>query len=135
MMARCDPSAGAGRPQAESAAPARLRNSDETELIRTRERQSDPEDGPAGDFYVMGGPCSIFWITAETAGRVSRMLESIWPRRWVRFTDRSGSRAWVRAGLVEYIEECTELQRERSRAFHRALRRERKAERRWDEDE
>jgi hypothetical protein len=103
-------------------------------LKRTKERRDDPDDEPAGDYYVMGSPGSIFWIGPETAGRVSRMLQSIWPRRWLRFTDRNGSRAWVRSALVEYIEECSELQRERSRAFQRALRRERRSDRWTDED-
>ena len=104
-------------------------------MNRTRERLGDGGDGPAGDYYVIGSPGFISFISPETASRVSRLLESIWPRRWLRFVDRDGSRAWVRAGLIEYIEESTEMQRERNRAFRRALRREREADRRWDGDE
>lgn len=82
---------------------------------------------------MIGAPCSVFWVSGETAAKVGRALSALWPRRWLRFVDRNGSRAWVRTALVEFIEESTELQRERSRAFHRALRRELKSDRRWDE--
>jgi hypothetical protein len=104
-------------------------------LNRIKEKGEDPGEGPAGDYYMIGTPCSFFWVDAETAARVGRALSRVWPRRWLRIVDRNGSRAWVRTELVEYIQESTAVQRERGRAFHRARRNEAKADRRWDEDD
>jgi hypothetical protein len=98
-------------------------------------QQPEEQDLPAGDYFLIVTRGDTFYVSAETARRVGRMLERRWRPRWVKFVDLNGARAWVRADTVEAVHESTEAGRTSTRAFNRALRREEKADRRWDEDE
>lgn len=105
---------------------------------RVKEAVEQPEEQrPAGDYYVVVTRYDTFYVTAETARMLGRRLDRGWPLRprWIKFVDAAGSRAWVRAEAVESIAESTEHQRQQGRDFQRSLRREEKADRRWDEDE
>jgi hypothetical protein len=106
----------------------------ERELNRIRKKDV-PDEPPAGDYYVVGTPRGYVWIDAPMASRLGKMLSRLWPVRWLRLVDRNGSRIWMRAGWVQYVQESTEGQRERSRAFHRARDREARADRDWDDED
>ena len=97
----------------------------------------DPtEPTPEDDYWVLSGDCGWYSVSAETAERVARCLTRPWLPRWVEFTDLSGSRVRVKARQVDVIFESTAAQRTRERAFARARKLERKADRRpWEDDD
>ncbi|HEX6751491.1 MAG TPA: hypothetical protein VF092_29635 [Longimicrobium sp.] len=103
---------------------------------KTRTQQENPQQEPqVGDFWMIQAHSDTYLVSAETAARVGRMLDRFWRPRWLKFVDLSGKRVWVRADEVQAIEESTETQRSRSRAFNYARHKEEKADRRWDDDE
>lgn len=98
----------------------------------------DPaEPTPEDDYWVISGDCGWYSVSAETAAEVTRRLTRRWlPARWVEFTDLSGSRVRVKARQVDVVYESTAAQRRRERAFARARKLERKADRRpWEDDD
>jgi hypothetical protein len=105
-------------------------------MNQIKEKQEGPEEElPAGDYFVVATEFDSYYVTPETARRLGRALDRFWRPRWLKFVDRHGARAWVLARSVDAIRESTELQRAGDRTFNRALRREQKADRRWDDDE
>jgi hypothetical protein len=104
-------------------------------MNQTRESTDPHDEAPAGDYFVVVTRYDSYYVTLETAGKLGRELDRRWRPRWLKFVDRHGARAWVRTRSVESIHESTEEQRAGDRTFTRALRREAKADRRWDEDD
>ena len=105
-------------------------------MNQIKEQQERPgEELPAGDYFVVATQFDSYYVTADTARELGRALDRFWRPRWLKFVDRHGARAWVLARSVDAIRESTELQRAGDRTFNRALRREQKADRRWDDDE
>lgn len=105
-------------------------------MSQIKERQEGSgEELPAGDYFVVATQFDSYYVTPETARELGRALDRFWRPRWLKFVDRHGARAWVLAGSVDAIRESTELQRAGDRTFNRALRREQKSDRRWDDDE
>jgi hypothetical protein len=106
-------------------------------MDKTREKQAEAprEDPRPGDYYTIECRCETYYVTAETAVRLGALLLRRWRPRWARLVDLYGRRVWVRTDLIEAIQESTEAQRDRSRAFQYAQHREQKADRRWDDDE
>lgn len=106
-------------------------------MNRLKEYLEEPEEERIfGDFWVVYGDSGLFYVSAETAGKLGGRLDGWWTPRWITFVDISGSRVRLRARDVHGIYESTELQRTRDRSFHRARRQEEKADRRpWEDDD
>jgi hypothetical protein len=103
---------------------------------RTAYFEDPTEPTPEDDYWVIAGDCGWYYVSPETADGVARTLERGWTPRWLAFTDLSGSRVRVRARLVDAMLESTGAQRRRERAFHRARKQERDADRRpWEDDD
>jgi hypothetical protein len=94
-----------------------------------------PESLPPGEYFVVVAEYSTFFVDADVAARIGRMLDRRWLPRWVKFADLNGARVWLRARSIGSIHESTEWMRSRDRAFHYARRREEASDRRWDDDE
>lgn len=105
--------------------------------MQTRQKQDMHEQQPprAGDYYIVSTEDGWYFVNADTAARISRVLEARWPPRWVRFVDLTGARVWVRTRLVESLRESTERNRERDREFGYLRRKEERDDRRWDDDD
>jgi hypothetical protein len=82
-------------------------------------------------FVVVADDCAWF-VSTEMARFIEGCLEAEPPPRWVKFVDLTGSRVRVRARLIDAIHQSTAGQRAAERAFHRALERERKADRSYE---
>jgi hypothetical protein len=95
-------------------------------MNRIRELLREPEDErkPAGDYWEVACQYSTYYVDAATAARILRTLDRLIPPRWIAFADVTGGRVRVRAAKVECVSECTALQREANRAFHKARREE-----------
>jgi len=102
--------------------------------MQRMEEQSEEEPvrpRAADHFVVVADDCAWF-VSTEMARFIEACLEADPPPRWVKFVDLTGSRVRVRARLIDAIHQSTADQRAAERAFHRALERERKADRSYD---
>lgn len=87
------------------------------------------------DHFTIEGAAGFFYVTHDTAADVVRQLTRRWPPRWVGFVELHGARVRVRSRDNNCISE-TAHQRQLERDFTRALRRERKKDRRpWEDDD
>jgi hypothetical protein len=77
-----------------------------------------------GDFYEIRGEFRTWYISTETAVRISRALERRWRPRWIKFVDLHGARVWVRGDSVFHLAESTGLKRMQEHDFDFALIRE-----------
>jgi hypothetical protein len=103
-------------------------------MIRLMKDIEPPEPETAGDYFVVVTRYDSYYVTPETAREIGRALDRWMPPRWLKFVDRTGARAWIRADAVTAVQESTEHARSQDRTFSYALRREARAETRWDED-
>jgi hypothetical protein len=105
-------------------------------LNRLKPYMNEPDDGSAGDYYVVLADFEAFYVSGAVADRIGRTLRRRWPPRWIRFTDLAGSDVQLRARLVRSVQECTAAQRAAARELRRAQHREERADRRpWEDDE
>jgi hypothetical protein len=105
-------------------------------MNRLKQMHEERNERPrAGDYYTIDTRADTFYVSSETAARVSRLLERRWVPRWMKFTDVNGARIWLRASTIESVRESTEAARGNDRAFNYARRKEEIADRRWDDDE
>lgn len=105
--------------------------------MNTVKRKGDtPEErtGP-GDYYEVVTEFGTWYVGGETAARIARALDRRWRPRWIKFVDLSGSRAWLRTSGIEAVSESTERQRTQDRTFRYRMRKESRANRRWDDEE
>jgi hypothetical protein len=102
--------------------------------LRQRAETPDKRPGP-GDYYELSSRWGTWYVSPETAARIGRALDRGRPKKWLKFVDLNGSRAWVRANRVESIVESTELQRTSERDFQYLRRKEDRAARRWDDED
>lgn len=105
------------------------------EQVRVRPDEPEEQAPTAGDYYVLSTGGGTFYVTAETAARIGRVLDRRWMRpRWLKFVDWCGARVWLRTEEVDTISESTERQRELWREFYYRQRKEDQADRRWDDE-
>lgn len=97
-------------------------------------REPDDEREGVGDFYYVSGEFGWCFVSAETARDVKAQLDRWRQPRWIRFADLFGSEMRVRPRDVSQVQECTEEQRRKYRAFERAREKEKKAERKWEDE-
>jgi hypothetical protein len=90
--------------------------------------------GP-GDYFIVSGESFTWYVSTAMAKAIEARLGAKPRARWVTFVDLAGSRIRLRARRIEYICQCTADQRAADRAFFRALKRERKGDRSWEEGE
>ena len=90
--------------------------------------------GP-GDYFVVSGESFTWYVSTAMAKAIEARLDAKPRPRWVTFVDLTGSRVRLRARQIEYICQRTAEQRAAERAFFRSLKRERKADRSWEEEE
>lgn len=97
----------------------------------------EPEDEkPEGDFWEVSGEAGWFYVTRETAHRLSRLLARRRPPRWLCFTDIFGAEVQVLTKEVSRISQSTAAQRAAERRFRKARQEEEKADRNpWEDDD
>ena len=101
-----------------------------------KQKEETPEERPGpGDYYEVATELGTWYVSGETAARIAWSLDRRWRPRWIKFVDLSGSRAWLRAEAIQFVSESTEHQRTKDRAFRYLMRKENKADRRWDDEE
>jgi hypothetical protein len=105
-------------------------------MKKQKQKAEPPEhrSGP-GDYYEVNSRYGSWYVSSETAARIGRALDRRKPRRWLKFVDLNGARAWVRTEYVESVAESTERQRTGEREFQYLRRKEDRSDRRWDDDE
>src|SRR6266545_5557348 len=98
---------------------------------------SGPEavEPDAGDYFIVSGECGTWYVSTEIARFIESILDARPRARWVKFVDLAGSRVRLRSRQIDYICQSSAEQRASHRAHSRALSRERKADRTWEEDE
>jgi hypothetical protein len=102
-------------------------------MQRMEEQFQEGADRPrAADHFVVVADDCAWLVSTEMARFIEACLEAEPPPRWVKFVDLTGSRVRVRARLIDAIHQSTADQRAAERAFHRALERERKADRSYE---
>jgi hypothetical protein len=101
-------------------------------LLQNREEESPPEAG-AADYFVVVGEFCTWYVSTPMARFIEECLDARKPPKWVKFVDLIGSRIRLRTRQIEFIAQCTAEQREVERAFFRAIRRERRENKEWDE--
>ena len=105
-------------------------------MSRLRQKEEQEAPRPIGvDHFVVSAKSATWYVSTEMARHIEACLDVEHHQILVSFVDLSGSRVRLRSVEVEYLAQSTADQRAAERAFHRALNRERKAERGWREDE
>ena len=105
-------------------------------MIGIKEEQGpEPISPAAGDYFIVSGDCGTWLVSTVMARHIELVLDAQPPARWVRFVDLAGSRVRLRTRQIDYVCQCTAEQRALERRFSRALMRERKADRSWEDDE
>ncbi len=87
------------------------------------------------DYFLVVTQIEWWHVSRDMAQAIEASLSESPVPVWVMFVDLTGARVRVRARRIECIYQCTAEQRALARAFDRARRAERKAEKDWDEDE
>jgi hypothetical protein len=106
------------------------------EINRVKDQLGEqPEPDPQLDFYWVDSRFTEFAVSRATAMSLERQLVSEPVPVWVTFRDLAGARHRLRAALIERISESTVAQRIAMREFHRARRKERNADKDWENDE
>jgi hypothetical protein len=105
-------------------------------MNRLKEAREPPEEAPdVGDYFVLEAEGSYWYISGEMARTVDANLVADPAPEWTVFVDLVGSRVRLRTRRIEYLAQCTAEQRAARRAFHRRMKRERDADRTWDNDD
>ncbi len=94
-----------------------------------------PERAPDADFFVISGDCSVWYVSGEMARFVEERLDAVPSPRWVTFVDVSGSRVRLLTRKIDSICQSTLEQRVAGRALFRALKREREANKSYEDEE
>jgi hypothetical protein len=80
----------------------------------------EPEEhARAPDYWEVRGRCGVSMVSAETAQKIIADLSRIWPPRWIRFRDLSGSEVMLPTRSIDWVWESKGAQR----AFDRRMRR------------
>ncbi|HET9710065.1 MAG TPA: hypothetical protein VFP39_17315 [Gemmatimonadales bacterium] len=87
------------------------------------------------DYFLVVTASEWWHVSRDMAQAIEASLGESPVPEWVTFVAITGARVRVRARRIECIYQCTAEQRALARAFDRARRAERKAEKDWDEDE
>ena len=105
-------------------------------MLNTKERfdNSGRPELPV-DYFLIVTQLELWYISRDMAQAIEASLSESPVPEWVVFVDLTGARVLVRARRIECIYQCTAEQRALARAFDRARRAERKAEKDWGEDE
>jgi hypothetical protein len=102
--------------------------------LRQEEEQEAPR--PTGlDHFVVSAKSATWYVSTEMARHIEACLDVEHHQGWISFVDLSGARVRLRSLEIEYLAQSTTEQRAAERSFHRALSRERKAERGWREED
>jgi hypothetical protein len=104
-------------------------------MERTKKRAEEPcqPDVPV-DYFIVGTSYAEWYVSKEMAAFVAASLEHDPPARWVTLVDLTGATIRVRGRIVLYVQQCTVEQRALARAMQRAINKEAKADRDWDEE-
>ena len=98
----------------------------------------EPEEPlmPEDNYWVIETRSDYWFVSADTARAIERVLTRLWCPRWIVFRDLSGGKRRIRTNTIECVLESTTAQRAYRRAFYRERRREEKADRRaWEDDD
>lgn len=102
---------------------------------RLQEPHEEAARPAAGDYFVVGGDCGVWYVSTAMARAIDACLGAVPQPRWIAFVDLTGARIRLRTRQIDYLCQCTADQRSAERAFFRSLNQERKADRSWDGDE
>jgi hypothetical protein len=102
---------------------------------RLQEPLEEPARPVAGDYFVVGGDCGVWYVSTAMARAIDSSLAAVPQPGWVTFVDLTGARIRLRTRQIDYLCQCTADQRTAERAFFRSLKQERKADRSWDGEE
>jgi hypothetical protein len=102
--------------------------------LKQKDEDDREPDGP-GIYFCVGARCGTWYISTAMARHIEACLDADPRPGWIRFVDLSGASVRVRSRDVEYLNQSTPEQRALEREFNRAMRRERKVDRDWEEDE
>jgi hypothetical protein len=104
-------------------------------MEQTKQRPEEPRDPEVPlDYFIVATSLMEWYVSREIAAFIDECLEETPAPRWVTFVDLTGARVRVRARLLQYVAQCTVDQRALARAMQRAMNREAKADRDWDEE-
>jgi hypothetical protein len=105
-------------------------------INRLKDMDPGPEEEPAQDFWEVTGKYEVFYVDRATAEYVLGELERVVRPRRLRFVDLFGSEVSMPTREIGSVLESKSGQRAAMRRFHRARRKESKAERRpWEDDD
>jgi hypothetical protein len=104
-------------------------------MNRLKEAREPPEELPeVGDYFVIEAESLYWYISPEMARTVDAGLAADPAPDWTVFIDLAGARVRLRTRRIEYLAQCSVEQRAARREFQRRMKRERDADRTWDED-
>jgi hypothetical protein len=103
--------------------------------IRERSEEPDEKEVPYGDLVFVQTPLDVFRVAREVAHYIERRMDSVQPPRWLIFRDRDGARVRIRTKDIRSLHESTEKSRSSERRLIRAYRREKKADRSWEDED
>ncbi len=103
--------------------------------IRELTNQPDDEEAPYGGVYVVETRFDNYRVAPEVARYIERRIDQPRQPAWLVFRDRNGARVRIRTKDIRSLRESTDKTRARGRRFTRALRREDKGDRSWEDDD
>lgn len=103
-------------------------------MNRLKEKQEEDPDADGPGIYFCVSTRSGHWhVSTAIARHIEACLDTEPRPNWIRFVDLSGASVRIRSRDVEYLNQSTPEQRALERQFNRAVNRERKADRDWEE--
>ena len=104
-------------------------------MEQTKQRQEEPSDPQVpADYFIVGTNLLEWYVSKEMAASINECLDRDPQPRWVTFVDLTGACVRIRGRQIQYVCQCTVDQRSLARAMRRAMSKEDRAERDWDED-
>jgi len=107
-----------------------------TDMNRLKEQhEENQEPERPGTYFCVAARCGTWYVSTAMARHLEACLDAEPRPVWLRFIDLTGARVRVRTRDVEYLNQSTPEQRAFEREFSRALNRERKTDRNWEDDD
>ncbi|SRR5579863_1072771 len=103
--------------------------------IRELTNKPDDEEAPYGDVYLIMTRFDLYRVAPEVARYIERRIDQPRQPPWLVFRDRNGARVRIRTKDVRSVRESTDKTRTRGRRLGRALRREEKGDRSWEDED
>lgn len=102
--------------------------------LKEKEEGDREPEGP-GTYFCVATRSGTWYVSTAMARHIETCLDAEPRPAWIRFVDLSGASVRVRVRDLEYLNQSTPEQRALEREFNRAMSRERKADRNWEDDD